>query len=352
MATARTGSPAIHICLVFERFEIAGVDCARMQRTLRWVFVAASVLPFACANGSSDSDGAPVGPGDGAGGNNKVIDGGPAVVEAGGEDSAPTSPAPDASGSGAGDDGGVDSSVPARDASAADAADAADTAPIEAGCDASTPAQIPPTGTDTFQSPVNAHWAKFGSADLGVAMPGWAVLTTNTGGEVGAIWWNATYTFDHFDAKATFKIDNVSGADGITFAWVPGTDVTKAGAGGGGYGFTGIGGYAVAIDTYQNTNEPTAPFLAVVDGNANQLKQAAIPSTVRDGNGHSLEVVLQSGAVTVSIDGTTYINAFAIPSYTAFTGHWGFTAATGGVSEGHYVTGISMRFPDGQGCVP
>jgi hypothetical protein len=237
-------------------------------------------------------------------------------------------------------DAGSDSAIDAPDAS------------LDAGCDAS-PATIPPTGTDTFQSPVNPHWAKAGSADINGAMQGWSQLTADSSSQAGALWWNANYTFDHFDVTFTFEIQAKSGgADGLAFAWVPGTDVTKAGNSGGSYGFVGLGGgWAVAIDTYQNSGEPAAPFLAVVDSTGAHLQRATIPN-VRDGNGHTMRVLLQAGHVTVWVDSTSYIGALALTNYTPFTGHWGFTAGTGTSTERHSVTGISMIFPDGQGCVP
>jgi hypothetical protein len=50
--------------------------------------------------------------------------------------------------------------------------------------------------------------------------------------------------------------------------------------------------------------------------------------------------------------GTLYLQQVAIPGYVPFTGHWGFTASTGGAAETHWIQGITMHFPDGQGCVP
>ena len=209
-----------------------------------------------------------------------------------------------------------------------------------------------PALNDGFLPTPNAHWTKAGSADLNGATQGWSQLTADTGSQAGALWWNATYTFDHFDMTVTFMIQAKSGADGLAFAWVPGSNVTAVGATGGGYGFTGLGGgYGVVVDTYQNTGEPGAPFLAVVDGAGAHLTRVALPN-VRDGRGHTLRVVLQAPGVSAWVDGAPYVTSFALPGYAAFAGHWGFTASTGASSERHLVTGVSMTFPDGQGCVP
>ncbi len=210
-----------------------------------------------------------------------------------------------------------------------------------------------PTQNDTFQPSPNPHWVKAGSADISAAMAGWSQLTPDSGGQAGALWWNASYTFDHFDVTATFLIDAKSGgADGVGFAWVPGSNVSAAGASGSGYGFTGLGGgYGVVVDTYVNTGEPAVPFLAVVDGNGTHLTRGALPN-VRNGQSHTLRVMVQSPNVSAWVDGTPIVTAFALPSYAPFVGHWGFTASTGAASERHLVTAISMTFPDGQGCVP
>jgi hypothetical protein len=209
-----------------------------------------------------------------------------------------------------------------------------------------------PALNDGFLPAPNAHWTRAGSADLNGASQGWSQLTADSGSQAGALWWNATYTFDHFDMTVTFMIQAKSGADGLAFAWVPGSNVTAVGATGGGYGFTGLGGgYGVVVDTYQNTGEPGVPFLAIVDTAGAHLTRAALPN-VRDGVGHTLRVVLQAPSVSAWVDGAPYVTSFALPGYAPFAGHWGFTASTGASSERHLVTGVSMTFPDGQGCVP
>lgn len=199
-------------------------------------------------------------------------------------------------------------------------------------------------------SPLDPHWAFAGGAS---ANGEWAQLTQDVGGVSGALWWSASYLFDTFDVSATIWIQaKTNGADGVGFAWVPGTNVTAAGAAGEGFGIYGLGGYGVVIDTYQNTGQPAAPFLTVFDGTTgNQLARAALPE-VRDGLNHRLRVKFDAGKVSAWLDSISYLNDFAIPGYTPFSGRWGFTAGTGGSSAAHFVKDISMSFPNGQGCVP
>jgi hypothetical protein len=54
----------------------------------------------------------------------------------------------------------------------------------------------------------------------------------------------------------------------------------------------------------------------------------------------------------VWLDGIKTLFDFPIAGYVPFSGHWGFTAGTGSASEAHWVTDVSMAFPNGQGCVP
>ena len=42
-----------------------------------------------------------------------------------------------------------------------------------------------------------------------------------------------------------------------------------------------------------------------------------------------------------------------MPGYAPFSGHWGFTGeGTGAATEAHWVSDVTMSFPNGQGCVP
>ena len=216
---------------------------------------------------------------------------------------------------------------------------------------------IPATLNGQLTSPINPHWQLAGSAGLGAAgsaAAGWAQLTPDSPDQSGALWWNALYNFDVFDVSSTFWIQQkANGADGMTFAWVMGGNVNQVGGGAGGLGIAGLQGYSVVIDTFTNAGEPAAPYLAIMQNAATPvpLATAVIPD-VRNSTEHRLRVTLGiGGKVSVWIDTVNRINEFVIPGYTPFTGHWGFTGATGGASEAHWVKDITMSFPNGQGCV-
>jgi hypothetical protein len=212
--------------------------------------------------------------------------------------------------------------------------------------------EVPALLKGSLTQPINSHWAVAGS---GLISGGWAQLTQDASDQAGALWWNAPYTFDIFDMTATFWMQNKpTGGDGMGFAWVPGTAVNVVGNGASTYGVGGLGGYSVVIDTFLNVNEPAVPFVAILQ-NANvplTLSRLSIPN-VRDAANHTLRVRLAAGGtVSVWVDGINYIFDFPIPGYTPFSGRWGFTGGTGGASEAHWVSDVTMSFPNGQGCVP
>ena len=214
-------------------------------------------------------------------------------------------------------------------------------------CDGKTD-EIPGLLTGSL-SPIDSHWAFAGGASTA---NGWAQLTADVASSAGALWWSAPYTFDTFEVTATFWIQaKASVADGMGFAWVPG-NTNAVGAAAEAYGIWPLGGFGVVIDTYQNPGQPVAPFLVVFEGtNGTHLARAAIPN-VADGINHTLKVKLDAGKVSAWVDGTNYVNDFAIPGYVPFSGRWGFTGATGGLSAAQWVKDITMSFPNGQGCVP
>lgn len=200
----------------------------------------------------------------------------------------------------------------------------------------------------------DARWTLRGSAvvdDAGV------LLTPQTGDLAGGIWSNDIVTFDRFEVTAALRVDDGDGdkqvADGITFSWVPGAVPASAGEKGGGLGAGGLKGYAVALDTF--TDPKTDPMLEVLDSSLlvadSQwvLTKAPAPSPDFVGSEHTLRIRLDSGGVvTVSFDGIVTIDHFTIPKYVVGRGHWGFTAATGGVSSLQRLTAVT--FVDLKSC--
>lgn len=222
-----------------------------------------------------------------------------------------------------------------------------------------------PIENDEFAT-IDPHWKKAGNADINTPFAKWARVNQGlTAGSVGALWWNAEYTYDNFIMYVTMTANSFGpNGEGVSFAWVPGTDTTKVGAGGaGGYGVVGLGGYAVVIDTKQDPGEPVAPFVALIDGKTGtKLKTATLRSTFlsafTNGAGTVRVMLEKGGKVSVALDKKDVL-IHTIPGYVPFKGRWGFTGATGSLPSdksgvSHYLSAISMIFPPGQGlgCVP
>ena len=211
---------------------------------------------------------------------------------------------------------------------------------------------LPATLMGAFVAPVNPHWKLVGSATF---LNGWVQLTPDVATyQSGGLWWSSPYTFDTFDVSATFWIQNkADGADGMTFAWVPGAAVPPQGTGGIDWGVGNLNGYAVVIDTFLNAGEPAVPFLALVQNTVPKVTLARSPiPNVRDAANHRLRVRLANGNTSVWVDGINYIFEFPMPGYAPFSGHWGFTGGTGAATEAHWVSDVTMSFPNGQGCGP
>ena len=101
------------------------------------------------------------------------------------------------------------------------------------------------------------------------------------------------------------------GADGqtLTFADATKAGPTALGEDGGGLGFAGISGIAVAFDTFQNSVNPSNNFVGISDGagtTAGTLHwlstSTAIPA-LRTGT-HKVKVETLNGTITVWVDGS------------------------------------------------
>jgi iron transport multicopper oxidase len=129
------------------------------------------------------------------------------------------------------------------------------------------------------------------------------------------------------------------GADGQTVTFADATKATPASLGykGGGLGFSGITGIAVAFDTYKNSVNPSNNFVGITNGpgSAKDLMHwlataTAIPG-LRSAVRH-IKVEALNGTVTVWIDGAQVLSAaVALPPKVLL----GFTGATGGYTDTH-----------------
>ena len=138
------------------------------------------------------------------------------------------------------------------------------------------------------------------------------------------------------------------GADGIAFSITPKDRNDMNPQIGGSIG-AGIGGFAIELDTYQNNNlgDPDGNHIAITKDlgtKPTHLKIASnISSDLNDGRAKHLEVVIDSGVVSVKLDGEVVISRFSIPNFQPFEGHLVFTSSTGGGYNRHQVWDITQK---------
>jgi serine phosphatase RsbU (regulator of sigma subunit) len=143
------------------------------------------------------------------------------------------------------------------------------------------------------------------------------------------------------------------GADGITFAFVRSYNYPEQRVRGSSLDFGG-GGYGVEFDTYplENPGDPQGHHIGLLKDDAyNHLATVVIPGGFRDNVWHHILIVFTNGSITVYYDGKEVISSYSIPNYTAFTGYFGFTAATGHGYEWHAVRNIRMAMYPSNGAL-
>jgi large repetitive protein len=207
-----------------------------------------------------------------------------------------------------------------------------------------TYAAAPPPGT--IPSPVQGGWQLNGNAVLNAtASPPNLQLTPAVNWEVGSAFWPKAVTGVGISASFDIFIGSGSGADGLTFTLADAsqTQPTALGNNGGGLGFSGIHGFAVAFDTWQSSVNPSNNFVGIGAYNSPQQQVnyvatntniPAIRNTV-----HHITVTTNSTGITVTMDGAQVLNyATSLPSQVLV----GFTGATGGFNDIHQVQNVNI----------
>jgi len=190
-----------------------------------------------------------------------------------------------------------------------------------------------------------ASWNFEGSA-LWDTSNEWVELTgpfTNQAGT--AFQTSAAVTSDDVIIEFEFYLSGGTGADGISLTALDVDRMTSfVGDTGGGIGFRGLPGWSIELDTYYNGHDPTtADHLSFhIDGDMNSpVAWAALPE-MEDGAWHSAAVSVVGNHVTVSIDGTTYMDTI-VDGLSPFSAYVGFTAATGSLTNYHLIDALSVE---------
>lgn len=184
----------------------------------------------------------------------------------------------------------------------------------------------------------------------------WLQLTRAAPDLVGAAFaTDASVDAGNVEINFRFYIGDGTGADGISLTAL---DVdrmsTFLGGTGCGIGYGGdadctvgpaLPGWSLEVDTFDNGEgvEPTSDdhlaftFNGDVDG---YVAWAALPE-MEDTGWHDMSVVVAAPRVTVSIDGTTYIDTTLSGDF-GFDAYVGFTAGTGGQTNKHLIDSLSV----------
>jgi hypothetical protein len=203
-------------------------------------------------------------------------------------------------------------------------------------------------------------------------------------GAAGSAWDNTVMNTANLDVQFTATIspavhaNGSTGADGmvLVFANPADTQTTALGDQGGGLGFTGvtggntaIDGVGIALDTYQNNNDPSNNFVGIITGGTDLDKTWA--ATVTNTNvsspnpgqytntydsslpslfgTHTYQVTYVGGVLEVLVDGSPVLHTtISLPS----TSLVGFTGSTGGITDSHEVSAYSVSNDGGQTPTP
>jgi len=185
----------------------------------------------------------------------------------------------------------------------------------------------------------NAQWDSSNS---------WVQLTAPNPYESGtAFQTSATVDAANVQIEFEFYGSGGSGADGLSVTALDSDRMSSfVGAAGGGIGYGGLPGWSVEVDTWYNAEngDPTEEDHVALhlDGVASlPVVWAALPD-MEDGSWHSMAVSVSGTWLTVTIDGTDWIDQ-DVPELTSFPAYVGFTAATGSVTNYHLIDALQVE---------
>jgi iron transport multicopper oxidase len=189
--------------------------------------------------------------------------------------------------------------------------------------------------------PAAGGWQLNGTAALSA---GELALTSAVSYQAGSAFWPHTIDPRNMTVEFDASIGGGTGADGLALVLgdaTRGSLPTSLGTNGGGLGFSGIAGIAVALDTYKNSVNPSNNFVGVTDGpvsssNTGELHWIAtanLTSSLRNTT-HHVKVTTAGGTLTMWIDGTQVLSHAVSLSESAYLG---FSGGTGGQTDRHAI---------------
>jgi hypothetical protein len=189
-----------------------------------------------------------------------------------------------------------------------------------------------------------AAWTFNGTATFNAFAPS-AELTPIGNHLAGTVVYDDAILVDTFDVTFEFRMGLGGGSrsDGMGFM-IEQQGSSALGGSGAGLGMTGLTGYGVELDIYDNgvcgdlsANQVGVDDLTLcnaMEGAPTSLSAVDVSSTVdlADTHWHTAEVTLAAGALSLSVDGTTVMTGVTVPSLKVGSPYYfGFAGGTGGL---------------------
>jgi hypothetical protein len=192
-------------------------------------------------------------------------------------------------------------------------------------------------------APSAGGWTFNGSAALS---GGEAVLTGATNFQRGDAIWPTTTDPQNMTIEFDASIGGGTGGDGLTLFFADpsrGATPTSLGVEGGGLGFSGIPGIAIALDEHQGPGAPSGNFVGISDGPTAKaedvlhwLATANLTTPLQNATAH-VKIVNSYGVTTIYINGTEVLSqALTLPA----SAYIGFSAGTGALNNRHAISDL------------
>jgi hypothetical protein len=203
-----------------------------------------------------------------------------------------------------------------------------------------TASGVDPTGSVTLPAPTG--WRRNGAARLsGTDLQ----LTRAVQNTAGSAVFPTPVVSDGLHAKFTAVIGGGTGGDGMTLSLLDAgrASARALGATGGGLGYAGLHGVAVALDTRRNANDPSGNFLGIArKGKGSYLSWVATTTRIpklRTGS-HTVDIAVVGKTIKIKVDGVLRLSptVASLPS----TALLAFTGATGRYTDIHTVRGAKI----------
>ncbi len=199
--------------------------------------------------------------------------------------------------------------------------------------------------TQVVPDPSAGGWTLNGSSTL---TGGELVLTPATANQAGSAFWPQAIDPRALRIEYDASIGGGTGADGLALVFADpakGAKPTSRGTSGGGLGFSGIAGLAVALDEYKNAVNPSNNFTGIADGpvagHTDMLHWLGTANLLAplQGATHHITVTTSPTAITVAVDGAQVLSqTVALPASV----YLGFSAGTGGSTNRHAIAHLSV----------